>query len=49
MSEKVKKRSFLGFLINLFLLPTITVLVVIGFNSNYLITRLMHYLLFLTL
>ena len=46
MSEKIKKRSFWGFLINLFLLPTITVLVVIGFNSNYLITRLMHYLLF---
>ena len=46
MQDLVKKRSFRGILINLFLFPTITVLVIIGFNSNYLIKRFAHYLLF---
>ncbi len=42
----MKKRSFRGMIINLFLFPVLTVLVIIGFNSNYLIKNLIHYILF---
>ncbi len=46
--EKSKKRGFRGLLISLILFPAVTVLVIIGFNSNYLIKRLAHYILFVS-
>ncbi len=48
MNKRSKKISFRCLLISLFLFPTVTVLVIIGFNSNYLITRLIHYILFVS-
>lgn len=45
MNKNEKRMSFLTILLCVLLIPTVIVLIIIGFNSHYLITKTIHYIL----